>query len=261
MCKFSTHRYWKNQCSALKSIHYSPRVDFTNQSTKEWRCILPTSPWHCPPTQFASAENKYEGVDTFAVIRNPYTRILSEYYWAQRFQHQPLEEKNNRDKMNAWIMDALDRVKETGTCAMGHCIPSHKYFFSEGKQIVTHILRMENLTDDFRSLMHKYNLQLELEHTNSQHRESTLGVHDLSPDSISKINDWARMDFEYFGYDMMDPEFKAEDQLSSDHSRVELMSEVRRMHIVALTFTLILLVVLYCRLFRSLKSTCGVALF
>ncbi len=223
--------------------------------------MLPTSPWHCPPTQFASAENKYEGVDTFAVVRNPYTRILSEYYWVQRVQHQPLEETNSRDKMNAWIMEALDRVKETGACAMGHCIPSHKYIFYEGKQIVTHILRMENVTDDFRNLIHKYNLPLALEHINSQPRESALGVHDLSPESISKINDWARLDFEYFGYDMMDPELKTKDPLAPALSRVELISQAGRIHIVALTFTLILLAVSYRRHFRSFKSAFGVILF
>ncbi len=223
--------------------------------------MLPTSPWHCPPTQFASAENKYEGVDTFAVVRNPYTRILSEYYWVQRGQHQSLEEINSRDKMNAWIMEALDRVKETGACAMGYFIPSHKYIFYEEKQIVTHILRMENLTDDFRNLMHKYNLPITLEHTNSQPRESTLGVHDLSPDSISKINDWARIDFEYFGYDMMDPELKTKDPFAPALSRDELISQAWRIHIVALTFTLMILALLYRRNFRSLKSACGSNLF
>ncbi len=238
-------------------MHNSPRVDFTYQPIKKWRCKLKSPPWHCPPTAFASAENKYQGVDTFAVIRNPYSRILSEYHWVQRTQNQPFEETNNRDRMNSWIMEALDSVKEKGTCAMGHCIPSHRYIFDEGKQIVTHILRMENLTDDFHSLMHEYNLPIALEHTNVQPHESThLGLHDLSPDAIGKINEWARMDFEYFGYEMMDPGFNTQDQ-SAHLDKVRLFSLTYKIHTFTLFLTLMLFALPLHRRLRSLRSARG----
>lgn len=170
--------------------------------------MLPTSPWHCPPTEFASSENKYEGVDTFAVVRNPYTRIISEYYfWLQTVRHKQVKESNNVENMNEWIIEALDNVTESGVCSLGHCIPSHKYIFRDGRQIVKHTLKMENLKEEFRDLMKQYDLPLELDDNNdkSDSSESILSVSDLSPDAISKINEWARLDFEYFDYKMLDP--------------------------------------------------------
>mmetsp|Transcript_209 Transcript_209/g.365 ORF Transcript_209/g.365 Transcript_209/m.365 type:complete len:674 (-) Transcript_209:202-2223(-) len=211
VCKFPSHHFWKNFCSALRPMLKSSSFHFPN---KGWKCKLPTSSWHCPPTEFDSPENKYDGVDTFAVVSNPYTRIIREYYWDQRVRLGASEDKNSPDKMNAWISEALDNVTKFGVCAGGHCIPSHKYIFYEGNKIVTHILRMENLTMEFRDLMDGYNLTLTLKQSDSKSDESALGISDLSPAAIMKINEWARMDFENFGYDMLN-------QLASENDMVE----------------------------------------
>ena len=107
--------------------------------------------------------------------------------------------------MNKWILEELNKAIKYGTCALGHCIPMHKYVYLDGGQIVSHVLKMENLTAEFQDLMKQYQLPVRLERVNVKNKDSMLGVDDLSQDAISKINEWARLDFYYFGYEMLDP--------------------------------------------------------
>ena len=75
----------------------------------------------------------FEGVDTFTVVRNPYSLMLSEYYYL--FQKKPhlVEdiikdmkegELNDPAFMNRWIVGAMDTAMKRGICYFAHCIPS-----------------------------------------------------------------------------------------------------------------------------------------
>lgn len=172
----------------------------------DWECNNSRiSPWHCPPMHFRSGINMYNNSTTFAIVRNPYQRIISEYYWKKLYINSAsLERTNKRKLMNDWVKQALGEVEKTGTCLHGHCVPMHKYTHYEGKQIIDHILHMENLSTEWPALMKKYDLQMKMKHTNTRNKGAKLGVKDLSKDTIRKINEWAKLDFEYFGYEMID---------------------------------------------------------
>jgi hypothetical protein len=196
------------------------------QKGRDWRCKTNASTWHCAPMQFKSGKNKYEGVDTFTVVRDPYTRIISEYYyfWAkkgglQRQRNVTVGDVNDPDFMNKWIIDAAETAMKEGECYGGHCVPLHKHLFFNGTQVVTHVLKMEELTEEFPRLMEQYKLPVKLEHHNSRKASASLGVKDLSNEAIMKINEWAGPDFDLFGYDKLYPS-KAESESKGRRERL-----------------------------------------
>ena len=117
--------------------------------------------------------------------------------------------------MNQWIIDATERAMKTGTCYHSHCIPQHKFAYSDdGNRIVNHILKMENLQEEFTDLMERYHLPVILEHANKTPTKgmsgTKLGVEDLSKEAITKINEWAKLDLELLGYEKLDPSSRSD---------------------------------------------------
>jgi len=50
---------------------------------EDWKCDLKAWPWHCSPKNYEShpGENRFECVDTSTVVQNPYSLMISEYYY------------------------------------------------------------------------------------------------------------------------------------------------------------------------------------
>ena len=50
--------------------------------------------------------------------------------------------------------------------------------------------------------------------------EGVLGVEDLSPKAIEKINEWGKLDFDYFGYEMRNPYHDETSKKNEENSTV-----------------------------------------
>lgn len=156
---------------------------------------LPTPPaWHLPPGAMSSYYTcgVYDNADLFAVVRNPYTRLLSQWYYAcyaTTSTRQCLGKANDAQYMNYQLQRTLRRQLE---CEMGtvdrtcylqedaHYVPQSHFLFQQQKdvrntlqpqplqstttystkssslpekRIVRYILRMEYLAQDFQDLM------------------------------------------------------------------------------------------------------------
>lgn len=186
----------------------------------EWNCNHPDIlPWHCPPMKFQSGLNLYNNSATFVIVRNPYDRITSEYYWTRMgYDRVSLETANNEEEFNKWINNKLDKVLEYGFFFDGHGIPMHKYTHHNGKQIIDHILHLENITRELPSLMEEYDLNVILPRENSREEGAILGVENMTNATISKVNYWAHLDFALFGYKMIVPDFPIEERVARNDS-------------------------------------------
>lgn len=131
--------------------------------------------------------------DWFIVVRNPYERILSEYYC--KYGGPSVRHKNVQDFNNYLI----DRIQKRGITRRGdHYTEQYVYLDSN---CTIHVIKFENLKQDFDNLMVKYNLPLQLNiHSNKGEGVKTFQVKDFSNDLIKLINKVYSKDFEIFNY-------------------------------------------------------------
>lgn len=117
-------------------------------------------------------------------------------------------EKESPASLNKWLKTYLgQRQFPTRT---GHLLPQHFYVYDADGQVVDHVLKFENLQEEFPALMHHYGLekvQLSTQPVNSgKATRARMNVTDMSAETIRLINEYAREDFELFGYPMIDPD-------------------------------------------------------
>merc|ERR1719232_371375 len=160
------------------------------------------SKWHALPQSFE--KNPYADSETFAVVRNPYDRVISYYYYENRAQD--MVYLNDKNRLNDFVLRRLKKYHSI-------LLPSSDYVFGEnGEQTVEHILNFETLDSDgkFDALMKKFDLNIKLPENSLNHRRSGdhLTRNDLSKESIDYIDEYYEKDFVSFGYSFMNRQKK-----------------------------------------------------
>ena len=214
-----------------------------------------TSPWHTPPKLLKAYQDKvqypYNGAVLFTVVRNPYSRVLSEYYcpW-NGFQPKYLKgtvhdkDPNNAKVMNKWVKSMVGKLgdslnefnnrnrhkervvvqtkgvnEDKRILAQKHYINQAEYVYDGDETIVEHVLHYENLSTEFHALMKKYGIEATLppkqQGIYSEVNESRLSYKELDPEAIALINDFAKADFEKFGYQMVESKFQEDYSLEA----------------------------------------------
>jgi len=167
-----------------------------------------------PPRYFKS--NPYAGHELFAVVRDPYARIISEFRcpWkgfqapmqvpkARRNQRHALRASATAAELNAWVVEQLRGGRARPPFKSGHLIPQHMYIFNDsGERLVSvhNVLRFEQLIEQFAQFAAKHKLpDASLEQTNESEMKR-FSLKDLSLTARRLIEEEYSEDFKLFGY-------------------------------------------------------------
>ena len=155
------------------------------------------SPWHhIFPSINKNVKVKY---DWFMVVRNPYDRILSEYYceWGG------IGKKNinhTKPEMNKFLINKIKNRLEFGN----HYTEQFKYL---DKDYNIHIIKYEDLIPSLRKLYKKYDLEIALTDkkintSKEKNKNRTFTTNDFDNDLKTLINSVYKEDFELFRYNI-----------------------------------------------------------
>lgn len=134
---------------------------------------------------------------SFCVARNPYTKLISEFY------HQHKLNDYNSDKLNKWIPSILDIVKTKPNKYDNHLIPQIDFC-----KYCSDVIRFEYLDDDFKLLLKTYELpDIQLQHHFGGHKQDTkrknkshvkLSINDISYENKKLIKSFYSEDFKLY---------------------------------------------------------------
>ena len=172
---------WGRNDKKLRSLKYN----------EEYRQLKNTSFWHIPLQEFYKFPHK-KGTKIFTVIRNPYTRVISECTckWGGRFA----KKVENVNDLNAYIKK---QVTKANNKKFHHFLPQSLYTHNlKGEKVIDYIIRYEEI-HKFNELMIKYGIDITYikKETNQK-----FTVDDISDENIKLINEVYDLDFNYYNY-------------------------------------------------------------
>eukprot|EP01036_Dinobryon_divergens_P030257 gene30257-39475_t len=219
--KYGNCSGWGRHDEGLRELGCSVPMRPLGISRSQYNCF-----WHTPPKYFDKADLRQwlKSYDLFIVVRNPFTRVLSEFYC--EFGG-PRPERSvvcqTVSGFNQWIHDQLTHIQaalHSGAIMHGHWCPQYLYLTDkDGNRIVAeaNIVHFENLLEEFESLMKRYNCPYTLKGAkkmlasvnSTSAAEATSGgtvkkkftVADLSSECVKLIQQVYAQDFQFFKYD------------------------------------------------------------
>ena len=157
------------------------------------------------------ANSTFEGYTSFAVVRNPYSRMVSDYVWRQSIQkrnpHSPTQFFDTFDaflraipkNINTHWADHVRDADKTWANFLIHTRPQYQYILDPARRsLVDEILKFEHLRTEITRLLNRCGL-----HINPIGLGSTRDIReDYTRAQLDMINEIYAEDFNHFGYVM-----------------------------------------------------------
>jgi hypothetical protein len=141
---------------------------------------------------------QFEEYKKFCFVRNPYTKIISEYFWC-RTHAGPRYGTENK------TIDEF--IKTLNPFTRDHLLPQYRYFENIEYD---YVLRNESLNEDFAIMAEDFSFDGTLPHSNKNKvglKKEGIDhyIKQVNSESIETINRLYRKDFELFNYEMVKP--------------------------------------------------------
>lgn len=134
---------------------------------------------------------------TFAVVRNPWDKVVSHYYY--RVQTNQTDLGSNQIDFQEWVKRVyLDKSLPYYDKPKMFMPQINWVSDAEGKIIVDHVCRFESLEADFRKVCEHLNIVYALPHLKSSKRGNYRDYYDAETQGI--VAEWYSQDIEKFNY-------------------------------------------------------------
>ena len=150
------------------------------------------------PKKSDELKKKY---DWFTVVRNPYTRIISEFHcqWGNpQIVNGKRVESFTKEEFNEFLIHKINCPNKQALLG-NHYNP--QYWYIDEKVPIT-VLKFENLKPEFDELMKKYNLPVTI-NSHKNKTQKVFNICDFNSKLHNLINKVYDKDFEMFGYEML----------------------------------------------------------
>lgn len=159
--------------------------------------IVKCNIWHNPHHLYVK--------DNFAIVRNPYKRIISEFFYQPKWEHGHKYELTI-DNFYLWINETFEKYKNDKYIHDCHIIPQSEYIYHNGKKVIENVYKLEdNLNNNLQNLFNKYNLNIDIKDLDKNNVSTNpFTLNDIKNQNIlNKIYDFYKVDFDNFGYDKL----------------------------------------------------------
>lgn len=183
------HRYFDNfifihiNKTGGSSIVKSLRIPFDHKTAKQKIEEIGSEHW----------EKKF----SFTVVRNPWDKVVSHYHYRVQTNQTDLGVKNI--EFRKWVLSTYGSKDPFYYNNPKMFMPQSDWITGHnGKIIVDHICRFENLNDDFSTICKKLGKKSNLPHLKASKRGHYRNYYD--DDTIEIVTNWFEKDIKNFGY-------------------------------------------------------------
>ena len=132
----------------------------------------------------------------FSFVRNPYDRLISEYFWC-RINNVGHKFNKTFDEFLDYVEDVIKNKKFFKPIENDHFIPQYSFLFFNNKLLVNNIFKYEDLEKVVPLIKKRLKIKTSLQHLNKSVKNEIT----LTQEQKDRIYNLYQIDFETFNYE------------------------------------------------------------
>ena len=138
--------------------------------------------------------------ESFLVVRNPYSKIISNIFcpWGGVFNAH-INILNFNKYFESFLIKSFK--SNSDNCRN---LKQSDFVFKNNEKVINHVLKLENLTNDFNNLMKKFDINIKMENKKINSSKKNFKINNVKTELLFFFNKYYKDDFDNFNYKIKD---------------------------------------------------------